>query len=136
MEHAQDLDRVGLHAVLHDERSLRDDEFAGARYAARPPHFPMFRQELFDGMDDVQSDTPRGGRVVFGDVGAKRNKVSDRLGRPDWGHARERLGTGRSFLVPHEAIQSLTSWCAILSPRSSDAIACLTPATCHSLTVR
>ncbi len=78
--------------------------------------------------------TLRGCQIVLLDMGPQRDEVGNRLRRPDWCH--ERLGTGFSFALPHEATQSLTRCCGTPSPRSSEAMARLMPLTCHSLTSR
>src|SRR5262249_45554838 len=68
------------------------------------------------------------------DVSPQRREIGNRLRRPDRVH--ELLGAGFSFALPQEATQSLTWSCGIPLPRSSDAIARLIPATCHSLISR
>src|SRR5579862_2610803 len=73
-------------------------------------------------------------RIVLRDVSPQCHEVGYRLWRPDWVH--ELLGTGFSVLLPQEATQSLTWSCGIPSPRSSEAMARLIPATCHSLISR
>src|SRR6266568_3277793 len=88
----------------------------------------------FNTLGDTTRDPSRGRGVVLLDIGAQRSEVGGRLGRPDRNH--ERLGIGRSFSLPQESIQSLTCSCGIPAPSSSDFIACLMPATCHSLTSR
>src|SRR6266566_2035248 len=82
----------------------------------------------------MERDSLRGCRIVLLEIGPQRREVGNRFRRPNWSH--ELLGAGFSFAVPQEATQSLTESCGIPSPRSSEAIACLMPATCHSLISR
>src|SRR3954452_16688824 len=83
------------------------------------------------------SNDPLGcSRIVVCNVSAQRNQVFDRFRRPDDVHFAERFGAGRSRLPPQESTQALTCSFGTPSPRSSDPIAFLTPATCHSLTSR
>src|SRR6266478_7787481 len=72
--------------------------------------------------------------IVLLDEAPQRREVGNRLRRPDRGH--DLLGAGFSFVLPQEATQSLTWSCGIPSPRSSEAMARLIPATCHSLISR
>src|SRR5438105_14172289 len=85
-------------------------------------------------MDDVKRDALCRCGIVLFDVGAECDEIADCLRRPGRGH--ERLGIGCSRSLPQDAIQSLTCWCGTPSPRSSEAIACLMPETCHSLSSR
>ncbi len=125
VEDAQDLDRVAKQPVWHDERRSRDHEFACSRNS---------RQQAFNIVEDVERNTLRGCRIVLLDIGPQCDEVGNGFRRPDW--CRERLGTGFSFALPHEATQSLTRFCGTPSPWPSEAIARLMPATCHSLTSR
>src|SRR5665811_1709346 len=65
-----------------------------------------------------------------------RSQVFDCLRRPEDIHIAERLGAGRSFLLPQELTHSLTRSCATPSPRSSEPTAFAIPATCHSFKSR
>src|ERR1700692_2622910 len=131
---AQNLYDLALHAIGDDVRRPWNDEFAGAGDAARPPHMRVAREQMFHVAQDAQYNPASASGAFLGDVGSQRNQVLDRLGRPDDVHVA--FGTGRSRLRPQELTQTLTSWCVTPSPRSSAAIARLTPATCHSFTSR
>src|SRR6266536_3308878 len=134
VENAQDLDRVANQAVWHDERRPRDHEFACSGNSTGSPHFGTIGQQGFNVVEDVESNTLRGCRIVLLDMGSQRDEVGNRLRRPNWHH--ERLGIGFSFALPQEVTQSLTRRCGTPSPRSSDAMARLMPPTCHSLNSR
>jgi len=112
----------------------RDHEFARSRHSTRPPHFGAVGKQRLNIVDNMESNALRGLRVVLFDVGPQRGKVGNRLRRPDRCH--RRFGAGFSLALPQEDTQSLTSSCGKPSPRSSDPIACLMPATCHSLRSR
>src|ERR1700728_2061570 len=133
---AQNLYGFASNAVRHDVGHLRDDKFAGAGHAARTTHVWVVRQQAFDSVQDVQHGPPRSGGTFFRDVGSQRHQVLGRLRRPNDVHFVQGLGTRRSRLRPQELTQPLTSWCGTPSPRSSEAMARLTPATCHSFTSR
>src|SRR5271156_351793 len=85
-------------------------------------------------MNDMKRHALGGHRIVLFDIDTKRGEVIDCLWRPDGDH--QRLGIGRSPRLPQDVTQSLTCSCETPSPRSREAIACLMPATCHSLTSR
>ena len=87
-------------------------------------------------MHDVKHDPAGGERIVFRNICSKRVQIFDSLGRPKYGHAGERLGAGRSFLLFHELTHSWTRPWGTPSPRSSEAMAFRMPATCHSLKSR
>src|SRR5262249_13082912 len=113
---------------------LRYYELTRPWHPAGPPHFRIVGQQCFNGPNDMKRN-PEGGRVVvLFYVGTESNEIFDCLRRPDGGH--DRLGIGRSLTLPQDAIQSLTCSCGTPCPRSSDSIAFLMPATCHSLTSR
>jgi hypothetical protein len=103
----QYLDRIAYDAIGDDERRPRNHELTCSRNSAGSPQF---------------------------NIGAQRREILHCLGRPDRGH--ERVGIGRSLRLPHDVTHSLTCSCEIPSPRSTEAIARLIPATCHSLTSR
>ena len=116
VENAQDLDRVANQPVWHDERRPRDHEFACSRNSTGSAHLGSIGQQAFNIAEDVERNTLRGCRIVLLDIGPQRDQVGNGLRRPDWYH--ERLGTGFSFALPHEATQSLTRCCGTPSPRS------------------
>ena len=78
---------------------------------------------LIDVVHDVKHDLSRHGRVAFRDMVSKRTQVIDCFGRPEDLHVAERLGAGRSLLLPQELTHSLTRSCETPSPRPSDTIA-------------
>src|SRR6516165_8697397 len=94
----------------------------------------IWRQQLFDAMEDVQSNAFCRRRVIHQDLRAKRNKIVDGFERPCELHAA--LGVRRSLRVSHEATHSLMRSCGTPLPRSRDAMAPMMPATCHSLMSR
>ena len=50
-------------------------QFARAGDAARRTQLPIFRQQVFDAIEDVQGDALCGGRILFGDMGAQGQKI-------------------------------------------------------------
>jgi hypothetical protein len=130
----QYLDRIAYDAIGDDERRPRNHELTCSRNSAGSPRFRMIAKQIFNALNNVERDSSRGSGIILFDIGAQRGDILHCLGRPDRGH--ERVGIGRSLRPPHDATHSLTCSCEIPSPRSTDAIARLIPATCHSLTSR
>ena len=126
---AQDLDCSALDPIGDDIGCLCNDKFAGARYAPSSADLGIVGEQLLDVLYQVQHDPPRGSRIVFRNVGTQRSQVFDRFWRPNDIHFADRLGAGRSRLPPQELTHALTCSCGTLSPRSSEPIAFLTPAT-------
>ena len=124
---AQDLERVVNQTVRNEKRRPRNHEFACSGDPAGSTHFWVIGKQCFNILDDAKYGALRGCRIVLLDVGAQRHKIINCLRGPNRGH--ERLGIGRSLLLPQDVTRSLTCAWAIPSPRSRDAIACLRPAT-------
>jgi hypothetical protein len=59
-----------------NEGRLRNDEFACAGHAAGRAELQIWRQQLFDAMQNVQGDAFRRRGVVSGDLRAQRNKIA------------------------------------------------------------
>jgi hypothetical protein len=131
---ARDFDFRVAHSVGNDVGRLGYHEFAGAGDAAGRAELRIFRQQIFDAVEDVQGDALSGGRIMFGDVRAQGEKVVNGFRGPEERHTL--LGAGRSLRVSQEATHSLTRAWAIPLPRSSDESALVMPATCHSLVSR
>src|SRR5271166_315791 len=91
---------------------------------------------MFNVVNDAQHDPSRTSWALLCDIGSQRDQVLNRFRRPDDFHLADRLGTGCSCLRSQEFTQSLTSLCETPSPRSSETMARLTPATCHSFASR
>jgi hypothetical protein len=121
VEDAENLDRVANYAVRHNERRLRDHEFARARNSAGSSHFGVVRKLCLDAMNDVKRDALDGCRIVLFDLDPKRGEVIDCLWRPDWDH--QRLGIGCSPRLPQDVIQSLICSCETPSPRERRSLA-------------
>jgi hypothetical protein len=84
-------------------------ELTGTRYPSRPPDVGVLRKECLDSLKDAQHYALRRCSIVFGYIGAYRLGIVDRFRRPNWCHAPERLGAGRSWRVFHEPTHSLTA---------------------------
>jgi hypothetical protein len=69
--HAGDFDCPSANAVGDDVGRFRDDEFARSGDATRCSEPRIFREEIFDAIQNVESDAPCGGRVMLGDVRAQ-----------------------------------------------------------------
>src|SRR5580704_19682636 len=95
------------------------------QHPSRPQSSP---QDAFLGPDILGPDIMS--------AGSQLSVTAARPGHPNDVHVAACLGAVRSRLRPQELAQSLTSWCGTPSPRSSDAMARLTPATRHSFTSR
>src|SRR6266446_3056137 len=136
MINPQDLDCRSLKPIGHDVGCPRDDKFARARHTSGAADPRIVGEQLLDALYDVLHGPAGGSRIVFRNIGTQRNQVFDSLRRPSDLHFADRLGAGRSRLPLQELTHALTCSCGMLSPRSSEAMAFLTPATCHSLTSR
>ena len=106
MVDADDLDFCAAYAVGSDVGRFGNDQFARAGDAARRAEFRVFRQQIFDAIEDVQGDALGGGRVMLGDVRAQGDEVVNGFRRPEERHTPR--GERRSFRVSQEATQSLT----------------------------
>jgi hypothetical protein len=103
---AQDLERVVNQTVRNEERRPRNHEFACSRDPTGSTYFRVIGEQCFYILDDSKYHALRGCRIVLLDVGAQRREIVDRLRRSNRGH--ERLGIGRSLLLPQDVTQSLT----------------------------
>ena len=84
---AQNFQRRVGYAVGNDKGRFRNSEFACAGYATGVAELQIWRQQLFDAMQNVQGDVLPSRRVVNGDVRAQRNKIVDGFARPRELHA-------------------------------------------------
>ena len=131
---AGDFNSGAAHAIRNDVGRFWYHQLARARNAACRTELWVFRKQAFDTVENVQCDTFRGGRIMFGDVSAQGYEVMDGFGRPDERHTG--FGKGRSLRVSQEATHWLTRAWAMPLPRSSDVSALFIPATCHSFVSR
>ena len=131
---AGNLDFRVAHAVGNNVGRFGYHQFARAGDAAGGAEFRIFRQQVFDAIEDVQGDALCGGRIMFIDVSAQGEKIVNGFRRPQERHTPR--GDRRSFGVSQEATHSLTRACAMPLPRSSEASARVMPETCHSLVSR
>ena len=134
MVDARNLDFRVTHAVGNNVGRFGYHQFARAGDAAGCAEFRIFRQQVFDAIEDVQGDALCGGRVMFIDVIAQGEKIVNGFRRPQERHTPR--GDPRSFGVSQEATHSLTRACAMPLPRSSEASARAMPEICHSLVSR
>jgi hypothetical protein len=74
---ARDFDFRVAHSVGNDVGRFGYDEFARAGDAARRAELRIFRQQIFNAVEDVQGDALCGGRIMFGDVRAQGEEVVD-----------------------------------------------------------
>ena len=63
--------RQAICNVQDDVGRFRDDEFSRSGDATRCSEPRIFREEIFDAIQNVESDAPCGGRVMLGDVRAQ-----------------------------------------------------------------
>ena len=90
-------------------------------------------------LDDTAAGSPQRHVREIGEVLlslALSETRSSRFRRPNDVHVAVRLGAGRSRLPPQDLTHAWICSCGTPCPRSSESIAFLTPATCHSFTSR
>jgi len=74
---ARDLNSRAAHAVGDDVGRFGYHEFARTGDAARRAELRIFRQQIFNAVEDVQGDALCGGRIMFGDVRAQGDEIVD-----------------------------------------------------------
>jgi hypothetical protein len=79
---ARNLDFRVAHAVGNNVGRFGYHQFACAGDAAWGAEFRIFRQQVFDAIEDVQGDALRSGRIMFIDVGAQGEKIVNGFRRP------------------------------------------------------
>ena len=82
MVDARNLDFRVTHAVGNNVGRFGYHQFARAGDAAGCAEFRIFRQQVFDAIEDVQGDALCGGRVMFIDVSAQGEKIVNGFRRP------------------------------------------------------
>ena len=70
------------HAVGNNVGRFWYHQFARAGDAAGCAEFRIFRQQVFDAIEDVQGDALCGGRIMFIDVSAQGEKIVNGFRRP------------------------------------------------------
>src|SRR6267154_945013 len=134
---AQDLDRLLAQPIGNDEGRSGYDKLARPRDAPRSSHFRALRQQGLHAMQNTIDDPSRCRAILGLNVAPQRREIGKRRLGPDRRHfVLVVLGIGSSLALPHDSTQALSWSCGISSPRSAASIACLIPATCHSLTSR
>ena len=79
---ARNLDFRVAHAVGNNVGRFGYHQFARAGDAAGCAEFRIFRQQVFDAIEDVQGDALCGGRIMFIDVSAQGEKIVNGFRRP------------------------------------------------------
>jgi hypothetical protein len=69
--HAGDFDGRPANSIGDDVGRFRDDEFARSRDASGIAELRVFGEEIFDAIQNVESDALCSGRVMFDDVRAQ-----------------------------------------------------------------
>jgi hypothetical protein len=92
----------------------------------------ILRKKVVAAIENVQRDALGGCRIILGDVRAQGEKIVNGFGGTMG--ASYPFGDGRSLRPSHEATRALTRSCRTPLPRSSDTMAPLMLATCHSFT--
>ena len=132
---AKNVQCAFFYAIWNYHRCISYHELARLGHTANPANTRVQSKKAYC-LKYMLRDFFYSCRVLKGNMGTQSGKVRECFSRPVYVHIARARGRDSSFLVPHEATHFLTSLCDTPFPALIEAMAFITPSTCHFCTVK